>query len=283
MSETLVSIWTEARRELEAAGIEYPVFDARLLVEAGAGVARLDIITDPRRALSEAQATAVRALVARRAAREPVSQILGRKAFWNLDFAVTRDVLTPRPETELLVALALELIPADASARILDLGIGSGAILLSILAERPNAHGVGIDLSADALAVARANTDALGLSARAEFHHGGWDAPLGGRFDFVLSNPPYIPSAEIDTLEPEVARYEPRIALDGGADGLDAYRAIVPHLTQWLRPGGAYGFEIGLGQEQQLIGLLTGSGLAPEAPRLDLAGIPRLVWGRIPE
>lgn len=282
MSETLVSLWTEARRQLEAAGVESPVFDARLLVEAGAGVARLDIITDPRRAMSDAQVEAVRALAARRAAREPVSQILGRKAFWSLEFAVTRDVLTPRPETEMLVTLALELIPVDASARILDLGVGSGAILLSILSERPNAHGIGVDLSTDALAVARANADALGLSTRAEFHHGGWNAPVGGGFDIVLSNPPYIPSAEIDTLEPEVSRYEPRMALDGGGDGLDAYPAIVLQLEQWLRPGGSYGLEVGQGQAAVVAALLGEAGLQPEAARLDLAGIPRVVWGSVP-
>ena len=282
MSSTLVSAWQAGRDRLRDAGIDTPVLDARLLVEAGAGVARLDIVTDPRRALSETQEAAIEALMARRLTREPISHILGRKAFWTLEFAVTPAVLTPRPETEFLVELALEHLPLDQPARVLDLGTGSGAILLTLLAERPLAHGVGLDVSDDALAVARANAAALQLTTRAEFHHGGWDADLGEGFDLVVSNPPYVPSADIDALAPEVARFEPRSALDGGPDGLDAYRAIVPRLLQLTRPGGVFAVEIGQGQEGAVMALTREAGLRPEQPRRDLAGIPRVVWGRIP-
>ncbi len=281
MSEDLVTAWGKARDRLRHAGVDSPVLDARMLVEAGAGVSRTDIVTDPRRQLSKAQIAAIDALIERRAAREPVSHILGRKAFWTLDFAVNAHVLTPRPETEYLVELALELLPVDQSRRVLDLGVGSGAILLTVLNERPLAHGVGIDLSADALAIAQGNAEVLGLSTRSELHHGGWRSDLGGaRFDLVLSNPPYIPSGDIDALAPEVSRYEPRLALDGGPDGLDAHRAIIGELSLRLAPYGAFAFEVGAGQAELVNALLRDAGFAPEQPRRDLGGIARVVWGR---
>jgi len=276
----LVSLWTNVRRRLEAAGIDTPVIDARLLVEAGAGVSRLDIITDPRRAITQEQVEAVDALTKRREAREPVAYIVGHKHFWTLELAVTPGVLIPRPETELLVETALKEIPAEAPARVLDLGVGSGAILLSVLADRPNATGVGVDISDYALAVARANTAALGFNDRTEFYHGGWDAPLTGEFDVVLSNPPYIPSNDIAGLAPEVAQHEPRLALDGGVDGLDAYRAIIVRLPQLLKPGGLFALEVGQGQAEDVQALARAAGLSTQDPLMDLAGIPRVVAGR---
>lgn len=280
MSTTLVSLWTSVRQRLEAAGVDTPVLDARLLLEAGAGIARLDIITDPRRVLSDAQVAAVEALTRRRETREPISHILGRKAFWSLDIAVTPDVLTPRPETELLVHVALEMLAEDASARILDLGVGSGAILLAVLTERPNATGVGVDVSGAALAVARHNADVLGLSARLTLQHGDWCAGVEGPFDLVLSNPPYIPSQEIAGLDPEVARHEPRLALDGGEDGLDAYRAILAGLPRLLAPGGGFALEVGRGQAERVEALARAQGLITATARTDLQGIPRVVRGK---
>jgi release factor glutamine methyltransferase len=279
MSEALVTAWGKARDRLRNAGVESPVLDARLLVEAGAGVARLDIVTDPRRELSEAQLSAIEALIRRREAREPVSQIIGRKAFWTLDFAVNSHVLTPRPETEFLVELALQLLPDEKPARVLDLGVGSGAILLSVLNERRQAHGLGLDLSPDALALARANADMLGLASRVELHQGGWETAIAPG-DLVLSNPPYIASAEIEDLAPEVSLYEPRLALDGGPDGLDAYRAIIARLEDLLLPGGAFAFEVGRGQADTVNALLAEQGFSPEQPRRDLGGVARVVWGR---
>jgi release factor glutamine methyltransferase len=279
VSETLVTLWTSIRRRLEAAGVETPIFDARLLLEAGANVSRLDIITDPRRLVTGEQIAAVDALARRREAREPVAHILGRKHFWKLELAVTPDVLTPRPETEHLVEVALELLP-EGPARVLDLGAGSGAILLAILAERPNAVGLGIDVSEAALAVARANSGALHLSDRVEWRRGDWADGLADQFDLVVSNPPYIATGEIAQLAPEVARYEPRVALDGGADGLDAYRVIVADLARLLKPGGAFALEVGAGQEGAVAAMAKAGGLLVEEPRRDLAGIPRVVAGR---
>jgi release factor glutamine methyltransferase len=280
VSATLVSLWTDVRRRLEAAGIDTPVFDARLLLEAGAGVSRLDIVTDPRRPLTDEQVAAVDNLVQRREAREPVGHIVGHKHFWTLELFVNPAVLIPRPETELLVEVALQSLAPDAPARVLDLGTGSGAILLAVLAERKSATGVGVDVSDGAIAVAQANADALGLFDRVELKHGGWDAALGETFDLVLSNPPYIPTNDIDGLAPEVARFEPRLALDGGEDGLDAYRAICSRLPRLLKPGGVFALEVGQGQAEAVIVLAEAAGLSTEPPRRDLAGIPRVVWGR---
>jgi release factor glutamine methyltransferase len=282
MTETLVSAWTAARDRLRAAGVEQPVLDARLLIEAGAGVARLDIISDPQRALSRAQLEEIEKLIARREAREPVSHILGRKAFWKFELAVGPAVLTPRPETEFLVELALEILPKESAARVLDLGVGSGAVLLAVLAERPNASGAGLDSQIGALAVAQANAVAHGLDMRARFVQGEWEHDFGEAFDLVVSNPPYIASDDIERLAPEVARYEPRVALDGGADGLSAYRRICARLPRLLAPGGAFALEVGAGQAEAAGALAAKSGLDLAAPRADLSGVPRIVWGSRP-
>lgn len=281
MSETLVSVWTDVRKRLEAAGIDTPVLDARLLLEAGAGVSRLEIVTDPRRAISDAQVKAVDELTKRREAREPVSHILGRKHFWTLDLAVNASVLTPRPETEFVVEAGLqETLPSDASHRILDLGAGSGAIILALLKERPNATGVAIDISHDALAIVRANAEQLGVIDRVQIRQGNWAEHLDERFDLVVSNPPYIPTAEIDGLQPEVSRFEPRVALDGGGDGLAAYRIITAALPELLKPGGAFALEVGVGQAEAVRALAEEAGLSSGEPRRDLSGIPRVVVGR---
>jgi release factor glutamine methyltransferase len=277
---SLVSLWTDVRRQLEAAGVHSPVLDSRMLIEAGAGVSRLEIVTDPRREMSEAQVQAVQALAMRRVAREPISHILGRKGFWTHEFLVTPDVLTPRPETELLVDVALEFLPPEKPALALDLGVGSGAILLSLLSERPNVVGVGVDVSDAALAVSAANAAALGLSERVEWRNSAWGDGLEGGFDLVLSNPPYIPSADIDGLAPEVARYEPRLALDGGCDGLDAYRLLAPKLRDLLAPGGRFALEVGRGQAGAVWALLDQAGLVSLETRADLAGVDRVVTGR---
>ena len=281
MSKTLVSVWTDVRKRLEAAGVDSPVLDARLLLEAGAGVSRLDIVTDPRRAISDEQVRAVDVLTKRREAREPVSHILGRKHFWTLDLAVNANVLTPRPETEFVVEAGLqETLPADAPHRILDLGTGSGAIMLALLKERPNATGVAIDISEEALAVVRANAEQLGVAERLQAGQGNWAEHIDERFDLVVSNPPYIRTSDIDGLEPEVSRFEPRVALDGGADGLAAYRIIAAALPSLLKPGGAFALEVGAGQAESVKALAEEAGLATGEPRRDLSGIPRVVVGR---
>jgi len=280
VSETLVSLWTDVRKRLEAAGVDSPVLDARLLLEAGAGVSRLEIVTDPRRELSDAQVDAVNALTKRREAREPVSQIIGRKHFWTLELAVNADVLTPRPETEFVVEAGLQAtLPADAPHRILDLGAGSGAIILALLRERPSATGVAIDVSERALAMVHANANELGVANRLEIRQNDWARDLDERFDLVVSNPPYIRSGDIDELAPEVSRYEPRVALDGGEDGLVAYRIIAAALPRLLKPGAAFALEVGLGQAESVKALVEASGLSAGEPVRDLSGIPRVVVG----
>jgi release factor glutamine methyltransferase len=280
MTLTLVAAWTKARRALEAAGVDLPVFDARLLVEAAAEVKRLDILTDPHRLVSAEAAARLDALVARRAAREPLAYILGTKAFWSLDFAVGPAVLTPRPDTETVVEAALAALPADRAVRVLDLGVGSGAILLSILSALPLAAGVGVDASPEALVFAKANAVALGLADRAVLLHGDWGAGVEGPFDLVVSNPPYIPTGEIAGLEPEVSVHEPRLALDGGTDGLDAYRRLWPDVARLLMPGGRFAVEIGKGQGADVSALARAAGLEVEAIKHDLAGIGRVILGR---
>lgn len=280
MTLTLVSAWTKARRALEAAGVDSPVFDARLLLETAAEVVRLDILTDPHRAISEEAGARLDALVARRVAREPLAYILGKQAFWSLDFAVGPAVLTPRPDTETVVTAALAALPEDAPARVLDLGVGSGAILLSILSARPLATGLGVDASPEALVFAQANAEALGLQDRVVMAHGDWGVGVAGPFDLVVSNPPYIVSAEIAGLQPEVSVHEPRLALDGGGDGLDAYRRLWPDVARLLKPGGRFAVEIGLGQGPDVSALATEAGLEVEAVKPDLTGIGRVVLGQ---
>lgn len=280
---TLVQAWTQARRRLEAAGVDAPVIDARLLLEAATGASRTDIVTDPYRPLTPAQAEALDAYLERRTAREPVSHILGRKGFWTVELKVTRDVLTPRPDTETLVSAVLKSLPADEPMRILDLGAGSGAILLALLAERPLWTGVGVDISAPALEVARENAALLQLDERAVFVHGLWaEGQPDQAFDAVVSNPPYIPTADIDALEPEVSVHEPRLALDGGFDGLDAYRVLAPQVMRVLKPGGVFALEIGHDQGHAVEALMQDAKAGFCRVVSDLGQRDRVVIGRAP-
>lgn len=280
MSRNLLQAWQGARSRLEAAGVPGPVIDARVLVEAACGVTRADIVGDPHRELSAAQVERLDAYLERRIRREPVSHILGRKGFWNIMLGVTADVLTPRPETEVIVDHALRLFPEGRPFRILDLGVGSGAILLAILAERPAARGLGIDVSEEALAVARDNAARLGLADRIALLRGDWSGGLAGsEFDLVVSNPPYIASPVIETLDPEVRDYEPRIALDGGPDGLDAYRRLAPEILRMLRPGGRFLVEIGYDQKAAAESLFRAAGAMEVETLQDLSTHDRVVTG----
>ncbi len=280
MSRNLLQAWQDARSRLEAAGVPGPVIDARVLVEAACGVTRADIVGDPHRELSAAQVERLDAYLERRIRREPVSHILGRKGFWNIMLGVTADVLTPRPETEVIVDHALRLFPEGRPFRILDLGVGSGAILLAILAERPAARGLGIDVSEEALAVARDNAARLGLADRIALLRGDWSGGLAGsEFDLVVSNPPYIASPVIETLDPEVRDYEPRIALDGGPDGLEAYRQLAPEVLRMLRPGGRFLVEIGYDQRAAAESLFRAAGAMEVETLKDLSTHDRVVTG----
>jgi len=283
MSITLVQAWTQARRRLETAGIDAPVIDARLLLEAASGATRTDIVSDPYRPLTDDQAATLDSFLDRRIAREPVSHILGRKGFWTVELKVTRDVLTPRPDTETLVDAVLKSLPAEQPMRILDLGVGSGAILLALLAERPFWTGVGVDISIEALQVARENAALLKLDDRASFVHAAWtDGQPDQAFDAVVSNPPYIPTDDIEMLEPEVRMHEPRLALDGGADGLNAYRVLAEQVMRVLKPGGVFALEIGRDQGHAVEAMMQQAKAGYTRVVSDLGQRDRVVIGRAP-
>jgi release factor glutamine methyltransferase len=280
VSQTLLTAWQGAKQRLERAGLSGPVIDARLLVEAAAEATRADIVADPYRPLTPEQEATLEDYLSRREHREPVSHILGRKGFWKIMLQVNANVLTPRPDTETVLDVVLADFPETAAWSVLDLGVGSGAILLAILAERPAARGLGVDVSEDAIAVARDNAAALDLAGRAALLRGDWTAGLADAdFDLVVSNPPYIASEVIETLEPEVARYEPRIALDGGPDGLDAYRILAPEILRVLKPGGRFAVEIGYDQKDAVEALFRQAGAADVRTIRDLADRDRVVAG----
>jgi release factor glutamine methyltransferase len=230
-----------------------------------------------------AVAQRLRELTARRVLREPMAYILGEREFWGLPFKVSPAVLVPRPDSETLIEAALALMPdRQRPWRILDLGLGSGCLLLTLLREYPAASGVGMELSEEALAVAQANAEALGVGGRARLIAGDWRQPdwqqgLGGPFDLLVSNPPYIEAGAIERLMPEVARFEPKLALDGGPDGLVAYRTIATAAPALVAPGGRVLVEAGEGQATEISKIFASAGLAMEVRWKDLAGIDRVV------
>lgn len=261
---------------LRAAGVPDPARDARLLLAHALGIAADRLVLHLRDPLPEGAMARFAAALDQRAARRPVSQITGRRAFWGREFRVTPDVLDPRPETETLIAEAL----AQPFHRVLDLGTGSGAIVLTLLAERPGARGLGTDLSADALAVARQNAEALGVE-RVDFQRADWFAGIDGCFDLIVSNPPYIAEAEMADLSPEV-RHEPRMALTPGGDGLAAYRAIVSGARAHLVPGGRLMVEIGWTQAAPVRALMAEAGLIALRTSTDLDGRDRVIAATAP-
>lgn len=277
-----------ARRALNAAltsaGIDDAALDARILLCAALGVDHTGLIKHAARPLTADEAERLDRYVQRRLAGEPVARILGIREFWGLPFHLSQATLVPRPDTETVVERALEIYrerPASAPPRIVDIGVGSGAILLALLHEIPGAFGVGTDLNLDALRTARHNAAALGLSDRAAFLACSYVDALAGPFDLIVSNPPYIRSAEIATLSREVREHDPHLALDGGRDGFDAYRALIPQAAVRLAPGGALIVEAGAGQAGEIETLMRAAALRIERPpKADLAGIPRAVSAR---
>jgi release factor glutamine methyltransferase len=268
---------------LTAAGIDNVRFEARLLLSHATGLTIEQLIPRGPDAAPAAAAATLRELTARRVRREPMAYILGEREFWGLPFKVSPAVLVPRPDSETVIETVLDLLPdRSRKLRILDLGLGSGCLLLTLLREYPQATGVGIDASEAALAVAQANAEALGVAPRArlatgDWRQAGWTDRLEGPFDLLVSNPPYIESVAVEGLMPEVARHEPRLALDGGADGLAAYRIIAAALPALVVPGGWAIVEVGEGQAPEIASLFAAEGLVPRPSRKDLGGIERVV------
>ena len=278
-----------ARRALAArfksASIDSPELDARLLVGAVLGLDFTGLISSASRRLTPDESIRLEDFARRRLGGEPVARIVGQKEFWGLPLQLSAATLVPRPDTETVVELALELLRAspapDRPWRIADLGTGSGAILLALLSELPEATGIGTDISTEALQTALSNAHDLGLADRATFIACDYASGLSGAFDLVVSNPPYICSADIAGLTTEVRNFDPLRALDGGRDGLDGYRALIPQAMRLLAPQGVLVVEVGQGQHDDVRELMVAAGLAPEGPpKADLAGIRRAVGGR---
>jgi release factor glutamine methyltransferase len=290
VSESLAAQTVEAARRavtarLKSAQIESPELDARILVGAVLGLDLTGLIAAANRPLTSDQSIRLEAAVRRRLDGEPVARILGVREFWGLSLKLSPATLVPRADSETVVELALEMLRAtprpDRHWRIADIGTGSGALLLALLSELPDAYGAGTDISGDALQTARSNARHLGLADRAGFVACDFAAALSEPFDLIVSNPPYIRSADIAGLATEVRDHDPHRALDGGVDGLDAYRALVPQAAKLLAPQGVLVVEVGRGQSGDVRGLMTAAELTFEQPaKADLAGIRRAAAGR---
>ena len=268
---------------LKASCIESAELEARTLVGAALGLDLTGLVASATRRLGSAEADRLDDFTRRRLAGEPVARILGKKEFWGVSFKLSEATLVPRPDTETVVEQALEILRASpiSAVRIADIGTGSGAILLALLLELPQAFGIGTDLSEGALGIAQENASQLGLGGRAAFVACNYAAALSGGFDLIVSNPPYVRSADIARLAVEVRVHDPLLALDGGTDGLEAYRTLIPEAAGLLKPGGALVVEAGRGQADDVGALMAAAGLmAPWAPKTDLVGIPRAVTGR---
>jgi release factor glutamine methyltransferase len=283
---TIAALLARATGSLSEAGIEAAGREARLLLQHTAGLPVATQIAFGERVVEPVAVAAFDLAVARRLKREPLSHILGHREFWSLSFQVTADTLDPRADSETLVEAVLAgLQRQDADYRhkpwsLIDFGTGTGCLLLALLSELPAAQGIGIDLNPGAVAVATANAQQLGLATRAQFRHGDWDQGIAAKFDVVISNPPYIVSDEIIGLQPEVAKFEPPLALDGGADGLTAYRALGPVIKRRLRQGGFAALEIGAGQGPDVSMLMQQAGLRQIASAQDLHAHERVLMFR---
>ncbi|MDF2367086.1 peptide chain release factor N(5)-glutamine methyltransferase [Sneathiella sp.] len=278
MAASLRSLVHEASGILRQADVSDVKRDASLLL---AYVLNEDVgylYREPDRRLTEEETRTFKQLVERRAAREPLSHLTGHREFWSLDFLVSGDVLDPRPDSETLIeAVLLSRSQGFKPQRVLDLGTGSGCLLLTILSEIPSATGIGVDLSDAALAIAQENARRLGIKARAEFHRGSWDIDLGEKFDLVISNPPYILTGALADLQPEVRDFEPHLALDGGVDGLDCYRNILSNIRNILRSGGQLVFEVGIGQAPDVGKMMEKAGFSSPQFHKDIGAIERCV------
>ena len=277
----LGGLLTEARASLREAGIDDPKLDARLLVEHFSGTNLTDAITRPNLPVSPEATRAIKAAIARRAAGEPVHRILGFREFYGLRLYLSPDTLEPRPDTETLVDALLSHLRQTAAregvCRILDLGTGTGAIALALLSEVPLATAVGVDISADALATASRNARENGLSGRFQAVRSDWFEKISGSYHAIVANPPYIPTNELEALQSEVRNFDPARALDGGADGLDAYRTIAEQAEAYLEATGRVAVEIGYPQKADVSRLFEAAGFRIVEARKDLAGHDRVL------
>lgn len=279
----LSELLREAAIRLKAADVANGMADARILICAATGLSREELLREPHRKILQAQTAGFHEMIRRRCAREPVSRILGYREFRSLEFALGPDTLDPRADSEAVVETALEYGKRfDEPVRVLDLGTGTGCLLLSILNELPGAEGIGGDIADGATELAAGNAAALGLESRAVFVPTVWTDGVDGTFDIVVSNPPYIEGAEIAELMPEVSCYDPVRALDGGVDGLDAYREIATRLDRVLSPDGVAVFEIGSTQRDSVAAIFAGAGFELVEVRADLSGHPRVLVFRRP-
>ncbi len=281
MAPSVKEYMSTAQDKLEAAGIENPELDVRLLAEFALGWDQIKLFMNYGQILSEAEVNSLNAVIARRMAREPVSRIIGHRSFWKSEFKISPQTLDPRPDSETLIEAAVKIVTPPPAA-ILDLGTGSGCLLLSLLQEFPQAFGTGVDLSAEAVVTAADNAAALTLDNRARFIASSWeDLETPKPFDLVISNPPYISAEELESLEPEVAQYDPMLALAGGADGLDCYRSIIGRLPAFLVEGGWVLLEIGHLQANSVKSLLAEAGGTMLQVFTDLGGNDRIVAAKM--
>lgn len=275
---SLDAIFRDAARQLEDAGVDNPILDARILVCNALGIERSQMTAEATRVLTQEETASIKALIGRRCRREPIGRILGTREFWSLPFNLNDATLEPRPDSETLVELVVKEFANHSDLDILDAGTGTGCLLLAILHELPEATGVGVDIAPNAVDQARDNANNLGLQARAAFRISDWlDNIVADRFDLIISNPPYVKSGDIPTLMPEVRNYDPKTALDGGADGLEAYRQLIPQLSERLKPKGTVIFEIGQGQATAVSELLVQNQFKDITLHMDLSGIERCV------
>ncbi len=278
---TIGSALAEVAAALAFAGFDESHRRARRLVAAALNLSATEVFAHPERPVTERETTQIANILRRAFAHEPLSRVIGTREFWGLEFRLSPDTLDPRPETETVVEAVLARVSERGRPhRILDLGTGSGCLLLALLSELPEATGIGVDRAPGAVAAARDNAAALGLAGRARLAVGDWAAAIGGRFDIVVANPPYIATAALSALPPEVRDFDPPRALDGGTDGLDAYRAIAASLRGLLAPAGLFAAELGAGQAEAVAEILAAAGLKVVGLVDDLAGIVRCILAR---
>jgi release factor glutamine methyltransferase len=278
---TIASAQGNVAAALSDAGFDEARRRARRLLAIALGLTPEEVFAQLDRVIAEDEGERIAAVLRRALMREPPSRIQGVRAFWNLEFALSSDTLDPRPETETIVEAVIARLPKrDRAYRILDLGTGTGCLLLALLSEYPQASGLGVDRSFGAASTAKGNAERLGFTDRTGFAVGDWGAAIDGKFDAVVANPPYIETAEIPCLPSEVRDFDPVLALDGGVDGLDAYGRIARDLSRLIAPGGLFACEIGAGQDAAVAQILATHGLAVDMVVPDLAGIPRCVVAR---